>query len=272
MPIADLGQVRVHYEMAGEPQAPALVLSNSLGTDLSMWEPQVAEFSRFFHLLRYDMRGHGGSSTPLGLYTIEECGMDVLRLLDALGIERVLFCGLSVGGMIGQWLGVHAPQRLVKLVLANTAARIGSAEMWNARIEAVRADGMSAVAAAAVERWFTPEFRGRTSDRNSSVVERTRSMVEAANPDGYTATCAAIRDMDLRDSVQGIRVPTLVIGGDRDPVTTPAEGRWLANAIPRATYLELAAAHLSNLEAPAEFTAAVLQFLTNERQEERPNG
>jgi 3-oxoadipate enol-lactonase len=264
MPIADLDKVRIHYETTGDPQALTLVLSNSLGTDLSMWEPQVAGFSRFFHLLRYDMRGHGGSSTPPGPYTIQECGMDLLSLLDALHIERAVFCGLSVGGMIGQWLGVHAAQRLVKLVLSNTAARIGSTEMWNARIETVRTEGMAAVAAAAVERWFTPQFR----DRNSGVAERIQLMVEAANRDGYAATCAAIRDMDLRGSVEEIEVPTLVIAGDRDPVTSPEEARWLTNAIPRARYLELPAAHLSNLEAPAQFTAAVLQFL----REEQKNG
>lgn len=262
MPFADLGEVRIHYERTGDPLAPVLLLSNSLGTDLTMWEPQVREFARFFHLLRYDMRGHGRSSTPTGPYSIRDCGLDVIRLLDALRIDRILFCGLSVGGMIGQWLGLHAPQRVVKLVLANTAAIIGSQESWNARIEAVRTDGMSAIAPAIIERWFSPGFR----DQHSEVVKRMQRMVEAAEKYGYAATCAAIRDMDQRESLHGIGTPTLVIAGSQDPVTPPAEGRSLADSIPQARYLELPAAHLSNLEAPVEFTAVVLQFLIGDQQ------
>ena len=258
MPFAEFGDLRTRYEISGEKQT-TLVLSNSLGTDLSMWDPQMTSFARRFRILRYDTRGHGQSSTTPGDYTIAQLGQDVLDLLDTLRLDRIHFCGLSMGGMIGIWLGIHAPHRLHRLVLCNTAARIGTKEMWNARIEKVRTGGMKPVAAAVVERWFTPEFRAACPD----TVAKARTMLETTSPAGYSACCAAIRDMDQRDGVVRIKTPTLVVYGARDPVTSAADARFLVDSIPGATKMELHAAHLSNVEQPEAFTESVGNFLSN---------
>ena len=257
MPFADVGELKTHYALTGDKE-PALVLSNSLGTDFSMWDPQMVELQRRFRVLRYDTRGHGQSSVTPGGYTIEQLGRDVLGLLDALRLDRVHFCGLSMGGMIGMWLGVHAPDRLHRLVLSNTAARIGTKEMWNARIAIVRKDGMKSVAAAVIERWFTPEFRAASAEK----VVRAQRMLESSPPEGYAACCAAIRDMDQREAVAQIKVPTLVIYGGSDPVTPASDARFLTDQIPGAAKVDLAAAHLSNVEQAGAFTEAVADFLS----------
>lgn len=235
-----------------------LVLSNSLGSDLSMWDPQAAPLEEELRVLRYDTRGHGQSAVTPGPYTIEQLSRDVIGLLDALDIERAHFCGLSMGGKIGMWLGVHAPDRLRKLVLCNTGARIGTAERWNARIQDVRDHGMKGIAAAVIERWFTPGFR----ERSPEAVARARAMVERTPPEGYVACCAAIRDADQRAEVAGIGAPTLVIAGRHDPATPPADGRALSGAISGARYVELDASHLSNVEAAEAFTAELTAFLS----------
>lgn len=257
MPFLETGKLRVHHALTGASNAPALIFSNSLGTNFSMWDPQARELEKEFRVLRYDTRGHGRTAAPRGPYTIQQLAEDVLRLLDALRLERVHFCGLSMGGMIGMWLGVNAEKRLHKLVLCNTAARIGTAEIWNSRIENVRKGGMKAIAPAALERWFTPEFRARSPEAIAAV-ER---MLEATPPEGYIACCEAIREMDQRESLSTIRVPTLVIAGGKDPATPPSEGKFIAGKIAEARYAELDAAHLSNLEAPAKFTAELASFL-----------
>jgi len=256
MPFAECGDLRTHYELTGD-SGPVLVLSNSLGTNLSMWEPQMKEFSKRFRVLRYDTRGHGQSSIPAGDYTIEQLGRDVVGLLDRLGLERALFCGLSMGGMIGMWLGAHAPGRLDRLVLCNTAARVGTAETWNARIETVHKSGMKPVAAAVIERWFTPEFRAAYPQRVAVV----QAMLENAPPQGYAACCAAVRDMDLRKTVAQIPVPTLVVYGAKDPATSPVDAEFLVKRIRGAQSVELNAAHLSNVEQAEAFTKAVGGFL-----------
>jgi len=257
MPFADLHGLRVHYSLTGKENAPALIFSNSLGTNFSMWDPQAAALEKNFRILRYDTRGHGQTAVPPGPYSIEQLSRDVLALLDHLKLDRVNFCGLSMGGMIGQWLGVNAPQRFHRLVLCNTAAKIGTAEMWNARIATVRKGGTKSVAAAVVERWFTPEFRAASPAQVATALH----MLENSPAAGYAECCAAIRDMDQRETVKNVRVPTLVIAGAKDPVTPPAEGRFLAEHIPGAKYAELPAAHLSNIEASAQFTTELLNFL-----------
>src|SRR5271167_1267808 len=195
MPFAQLEDVRIHYDLAGPTGAPTLVFSNSLGATLSMWDPQMPAFQKQFRILRYDTRGHGQSSVTPGPYSIEQLGNDVLDLLDDLDFERVHFCGLSMGGMIGMWLGINAPERLYKLVLCNTAAKIGNAEGWNARIETVRKGGMKSVAPAVIERWFTPVFRANSPDE----VAATQAILENTDPEGYAANCAAVRDFDARE-------------------------------------------------------------------------
>jgi 3-oxoadipate enol-lactonase len=257
MPFAQLEDVRIHYDLAGPPGAPPLVFSNSLGATLSMWDPQMPEFRKKFRVLRYDTRGHGQSSVTPGPYAIEQLGRDVLALLDELQIDRVYFCGLSMGGQTGMWLALDAPARLHKLILCNTAAKIGTPEIWNPRIEAVRKSGMRGISTAVMERWFSAAYRTQSPD----VVASTKLMVEGANPDGYVANCAAIRDFDARDTIAAIRVPTLVIAGTHDAATTPADGHYLADHIAGARYVELNAAHLSNIESRDRFNAELGAFL-----------
>jgi len=256
MAFLEAGDLRVHYELSGAIGAPLVVFSNSLGTDLSMWDPQMPALEKSFRLLRCDTRGHGQSSVTPGPYSIEQLGRDVLRLLNGLQIERAHFCGLSMGGMIGMWLGINAPERIDRLALCSTAAKIGSAETWNPRIEAVRAGGMKAVAGAVLERWLTPEFRAR----DPKAAARALRLLESAPAEGYRACCEAIRDADLREAIAAIRAPTLVIMGARDPATPPALGKFVAERIRGAKYVELEASHLANLEAPGPFTAALASF------------
>ena len=257
MPFVKLGDLQTCYQLTGLGR-PVLVLSNSLGTDFSMWNPQMPQLEERFRILRYDTRGHGQSSVTSGDYTIEQLSRDVLDLLDALGLERVHFCGLSMGGMIGMWLGIHAPNRLDRLVLCNTAARIGTKETWNARIETVRKNGIKSVAGAVIERWFTPEFRAAYPQK----VAQARQMLENSPPEGYAANCAAIRDMDQCEAVKQITAPTLVIYGGKDPVTPPANAQFLVSQIRGAASVELNAAHLSNVEQPEAFTKTVSSFLS----------
>jgi len=258
MPFAESNGARLNYRFDGPADGPVLVLSNSLGTNLSMWDPQIPALAAQFRVLRYDTRGHGQSSVTAGPYTITQLGRDVVGLLDGLGIERAHFCGLSMGGVIGMWLGVYAPERINRLVLCNTAAKIGTADMWNTRIETVRTNGLSAVAETQAQRWFTPAFIAKAPD----VIAATRQMIASTSPEGYAANCGAIRDMDQRETISRIRARTLVIGGLHDPVISAADLRYLVDTIPGAKLVELDASHLSNVEAPVEFTKALLNFLT----------
>ncbi len=257
MPFAPLPEARIHYALTGRENASVLVFSNSLGTNFSMWDIQAAAFDSRLCILRYDTRGHGQSGVTPGPYSIEQLARDVLGLLDHLHLDRVSFCGLSMGGQIGQWLGLHAANRLDKLILCNTGAKIGNDEGWNARIAAVRSKGMKEVAPAVVARWFTTGFQQQHPD----TVSGTLRILEATAPEGYAACCAAVRDFDARDAVSRISVPTLVITGAYDPATPPAEGRFLAAKIPGARYAELNAAHLSNIEDRDRFNQEIASFL-----------
>ncbi|PKU24245.1 3-oxoadipate enol-lactonase [Telmatospirillum siberiense] len=256
MPMIDVAGLAVHYRLDGPEDAPVLVLSNSLGTTLDMWRPQLAAFSRRFRLLRYDSRGHGETTVPPGPYAIGQMAGDLLGLLDALGFDRVHFCGLSMGGMVGQSLALRAPERLDRLLLCNTAAVIGPPEAWDRRAAAVEAGGMAAVAPV-VERWFTADFLRRFPDD----VAPFAAMLRDTPPKGYVGCCHAIREHDLRFLVSAISTRTMVIAGTHDVATPPGDGRFLAGAIPGAIYVELPAAHLSNVEAAGPFTRAVLAFL-----------
>lgn len=257
MPFADLNDLRIHYELSGPPGAQTLILSNSLGSNFSMWDLQVSALARHFFVLRYDTRGHGQSSIPAGPYTIEHLAHDVLALMDYLHFGRAHFCGLSMGGSTGMWLGVHAPQRFHKLVLSNTAAKIGTPEVWNPRMEAVRNGGLKAISSGVISRWLSESFRIKFTE----VAAKTLRMLESTDPKGYLANCAAIRDFDAREAVSSISLPTLVIAGTHDVSTTPSDGRYLAQNIPGARYVELDAAHLSNIEQSELFTSEVAKFL-----------
>ena len=262
MPFLRAGGQRLHYRVDGPARvdgsdAPVLVLSHSLGADLSMWDAQVPILSQRHRLVRYDARGHGASPTSPAPFGVERLGQDVVELLDGLGIARASFCGLSLGGLVGQWLGLRAPGRLDRLVLCNTGARIGTDELWTGRIEAVLREGTEGIADAVLSRWFTPAFAAAAR----SQVEDLRRVLVATPAAGYAACCAAIRDADFRVETSRIRAPTLVIAGSEDRATPPAEGRFLAERIPGARYLELPAAHLSCVEAAGPFTEAVRDFL-----------
>jgi 3-oxoadipate enol-lactonase len=248
--------VTLHYRIDGDDGLPLLVLSNGLGTELSMWDAQIPALARAFRVMRYDARGHGASSTPSQPFSIEHLGRDVLALLDCAGVARAHFCGLSMGGMIGMWLGINAPDRLNSLVLANTAALIGPPAMWNERIDVVSAKGMKAISAAAVARWFTADF----ITRQPGAVAEVKAAMERTSADGYVACCAAIRDADFRDAIASIRTPVLVISGAHDVATPPADALYLAQRIAGSRSLTLDTAHLSNIESSREFSEALRSF------------
>jgi 3-oxoadipate enol-lactonase len=258
MPFAPLSGHKIHYALSGPDSAPVLLLSNSLGTNFSMWDPQLPQFEKHFRVLRYDTRGHGHSAVPPGPYSFEQLGGDVLALLDALNIARANFCGLSMGGMTGLWLGLQAANRFENLIISSASAKFGTADTWNARIAAVTEGGMKSIAAQVLQRWFTPEFQASSAD----IVRTTLHMLENTPAEGYAACCAALRDSDLREAISAIRTPTLVISGDKDPVSPPADGKFIAEKIPGARYAEVPGAHLANIESPAAYTSAVLNFLS----------
>ncbi len=260
-PAIDLGGERFNVRVDGPIDAPALVFSNSLGTNLSMWEPQMAALRPRFRVVRYDTRGHGASVVSTADYGIETLGRDVLQLLDALAIPRVRFCGLSMGGAIGMWLALHAPERIERLVLANTATKFGTTERWNARIDAVSKGGMAAIVDGVLETWFTAEFRARAPE----AVAPLREMLLAAPVEGYLAACRAVRDVDLGAEIGRITRPTLVMVGAHDVPTPPAQGRSIAERIAGARLAELSAAHISNVEAASAFNAELLGFLAAEK-------
>ena len=258
MSCLEINGARLYYDLEGREEAPVLVLSNSLGTTLDMWAPQMPALLQHFRVLRHDARGHGRSDVTPGPYTIAQLGADVLALMDHLGMARAHFCGLSMGGMIGMWLGTHHAGRLDRLVLCNTAAKIGTPDIWNQRIAKVEAEGMASIVDLVLERWFTAGFRQRAPEQVGVV----RQMLLDTVPAGYSANCAAVRDMDQRAGIASIRVPTLVIAGTHDGSTPAADGRAVADAIPGAQYVELDAAHLSNWEQSEQFTQALLNFFT----------
>ena len=271
LPTIDVRRENFNCRVEGPADAPVLVLSNSLGADLAMWDAQMPALTRQFRVLRYDQRGHGASTVTAaardssrlapGAYSLETLARDVVVLLDALKIKRAHFCGLSMGGATGMWLATNAPERVDRLVLANTAPKFSTPEAWNTRIEAVRKGGVEAIADAVLERWFTSGFRARDPETTA----RMRKMMVATPVAGYIGCCTAIRDADLRDALPRIAAPTLVIVGTHDPANPPAEGRAFAARIPGARVAELDAAHISNVEAPEHFTAELAGFLAGER-------
>jgi 3-oxoadipate enol-lactonase len=254
----------LHYEEEGAKDGPPLLFSNSLGTNLHMWDAQAeAASSRGFRVIRYDQRGHGQSEAPKGDYTMERLGKDILDLLDALGLESTNYCGLSMGGMAGIWVAMHRPRRFSRAVFANTAIHFQDRALWDGRIRTVTEKGMAAVVDAVVERWFTADFR----EANEAAVDRVKDMILSTKPEGYAGCAAAIRDMDMRDRLGLIEAPVLVVVGAKDPATPPDKGEYIVSHIPGAQLEVLDAAHLSNIEKQAEFNAIVLDFLAGERHD-----
>jgi 3-oxoadipate enol-lactonase len=240
------------HRVDGPEDAPALVLSNSLGTTHELWDAQIAVLVEHFLVLRYDQLGHGRSEVPPGPYTVEQLGRELL----AIAPERFSFCGLSLGGAVGMWLGANDGDRLDRLVLAGTSAYFGPRERWIERAEIVRADGMVPLADATMERWFTPAFTGSAL---------FRQMFLAVPPEGYAACCEAIRDWDFRSALDSVSVPTLVLVGSEDPATPPDQAQLIADGIPGAGLTVIQnAAHLLNVEQPDHFNRAVRNYLTGE--------
>ena len=253
--------VRHYYRLTGAAGRPVVMLSHSLGLDHGMWDPQAADLEPHFQVLRYDLRGHGASDAPVGEYSIELLAKDALAIADAVGAvgtTSLAFCGLSIGGMIGQWLGAHAPNRITHLVLANTTARLADPSLMETRRKTVLAEGMTAVTDAALRRFFSPA----AVEADAPHVASARRTLLATDPVGYAGCCAAVRDLDQAALLGTIRTPTLVISGDRDEsMPWDGHGRVLSTSIPGAQAVRLPAAHVSNLERPRSFTAALFDFL-----------
>ena len=250
-------RVDLHYQLDGPVNAPVLVLSHSLGLSSVMWDPIMSRLSERFRILRYDHRAHGGSPAPPGPYAIADFSRDLLRLLDRLQLERVSFCGLSLGGFVGQWLGAHAPERVDRLVLSCTAPRMLQPEDFRARAEAVRVRGMAPIVEPAISRWFTPDFIARRPD----AIAPLRAALLAENVEGYAATCEAIAAMDQRDGLARIKAPTLVLAGSVDVVTPPQQARAMAEQIQAAELVILEGApHIACVEQPDAFADQVLRW------------
>ena len=260
MTIVQANGIDIYTRWDGPEGAPVLLLSNSLGTRLEMWDDQMEALTAHFRVLRYDSRGHGRTSAPDRDYTMDELGQDAVALLDALEIDRVWYCGLSKGGMVGQWLGCNAPGRLEKLVLSNTAAHLGPRELWDDRVRISREQGMEPLVDVILQRWFTEAFRTSSPER----VEKVKAQVLSTPGHGYGACSAAIRDMDQREAIKSITTPTLVIAGAEDPATTPEAGKLIADSIAGAK-LEIIpeAAHLANIEQTEHYNRVLVSFLTS---------
>ena len=261
-----IGEETFNVEVEGLQDAPVLMISNSLGSNLHMWDDQIPALSKHFRIVRYDSRGHGASAAPTGPYSLEQLGKDALAILDALGVKKAHWMGLSKGGAVGQWLLLNAPDRIERAVLANTAAQFGGADAWNERLRIVREQGMAGLVQAVIDRWFTKEFQAKAPE----TIARIRAAFEMTPSEGYAACMAALRDLDLRDAIRNIRNQVLVIIGKNDPATPPEAGKAIAAAIPGARLVELDAAHLSNIEAAEDFNKTVIDFLTAPAKPARP--
>ena len=248
--------IELAWRSDGDPALPPLLLANSLGTTMAMWEPQLPIWTATHRVIRYDMCGHGASGVRPTGFGIDRLGRDALAILDQFAIARASFVGLSLGGMVGQWLGFAAPERIAHLVLANTSAHMPPPDAWDNRIAMVSAQGLAAIVPAVIDRWFTPAFRAA-----SPIPDTIAALMTAGSPDGYAAACAAIRDMDFRNMVGAITAVTLVIGGTEDPATPPSHSEYLAQQIAGSALTWLDAAHLSNMERPTEFADLVADFL-----------
>jgi 3-oxoadipate enol-lactonase/4-carboxymuconolactone decarboxylase len=258
MATIDVNGRAVTYRFDGVRRGPLLVLSNSLGLTMGMWEQQLPAFAPHFRVLRYEQRGHGGTAGPPGPYAIAELGSDLLGLLDALGEPRASVLGLSIGGMVAMWAASHASERIDRLALCCTAPALGPSESWAERAAAVRADGTDYLIDVLVPRWLTPQTRAA----RAGLVGELGAMLATADPEGYASCCEAIAGMDQRDQLSAIEAPTLVLAGAEDPVVTPSVALDLQRAIAGAALVVLPrASHLANLDQPESFTDAVLTHL-----------
>jgi 3-oxoadipate enol-lactonase len=257
MPAIKSDGCSIHVEIEGREDAPVLMLSSSLGADLNMWNPQMPAFTQHFRVVRYDRRGHGQSDAPTGPYSMEMLGRDVIAILDALKIKKANWCGLSMGGMVGMWLGANAPERFERMVFSNTGAYYGDKGPWNDRIKTAREKGLAALAGPTMERWFTKAFRDQHPDK----IAWMTAMFSKTPLEGYIGCCEAVRDMDHRELIKDVKVPVLVIAGRDDPATTVAFAEFLHEHIPGSKLKVIEGAHIANVENPQVYTETVLSHL-----------
>lgn len=257
MPTFTSNDVQINYQTFGDSNKPALVFSNSLGTKYSMWQPQIEHFQQDYYIICYDTRGHGGSEAPQGPYSLEQLGQDVVNLLDHLDIAKAAFCGISMGGLTGQWLAIHKPERFSQVIVCNTAAKIGQEQAWQDRAALVREQGLAPIATTAASRWFTDPF----IQSNPAVVAELSNDLGAGSPEGYANCCEALAKADVREQLSSIQIPVLIIAGQQDPVTTVADGQFMQQRIANSQLFEINASHISNIEQPEAFNQAVQTFL-----------
>jgi 3-oxoadipate enol-lactonase len=260
MPKFTSSDAEINYETFGDSTKPAIIFSNSLGTKFSMWQPQINFFKKAYFIVCYDTRGHGASTAPKGPYSIEQLGTDVINLLDHLDIAKSSFCGISMGGITGQWLAIHHPERFNRVVVCNTAAKIGQEQAWNERAALVREQGLKPIAETAASRWFTEPF----IRSNTAIVESLSNDLSAGSPEGYASCCEALAKADVREQLlKNITVPMLVVAGQKDPVTTVADAQYIINNVRSSSLFEINASHISNIEQPEAFNTILDTFLSN---------
>ena len=257
MPKFISNDAEINYQTFGDASQPAIIFSNSLGTQFNMWQPQISFFEKKFYVICYDTRGHGASSAPQGPYSIEQLGTDVVHLLDHLNIQKASFCGISMGGLTGQWLAIHHPERFNHVIVCNTAAKIGQEQAWNDRAQLVREQGLKPIAETAASRWFTEPF----IRSNTAIVESLSNDLGAGSPEGYASCCEALAKADVREQLKNITIPTLVVAGQKDPVTTVADAQYIINHVRSSSLFEINASHISNIEQPKAFNQAIFSFL-----------
>ena len=258
MPIFEKPDVTINYETFGNKDKPALIFSNSLGTTYQMWQPQIQALQKNYFVIVYDTRGHGASSAPAGPYSFDQLGQDVIDLLDHLNIDKAFFCGISMGGMTGQWLAIHYPKRFYHLMLCNTAAKIGTEVAWQDRAQLVRTEGLSTIAETAANRWFTSSFIANNPD----IVSNLSNELAAGSAEGYASCCEALSIADAREHLKTITAPVTVIAGSEDPITTITDGQYMADNIPNAVLNTINASHISNIEQPEVFNQFIHQYLS----------
>jgi len=259
MPVLQNKDVTLNYATFGDSSNPALIFSNSLGTRYQMWQPQIDALQDDYFIICYDTRGHGLSSAPTGPYTLAQLGQDVIDLLDALNITQAYFCGISMGGMTGQWLAINHPDRFKHLLVCNTAAKIGTEAPWLERATLVREKGLGDIAKTAASRWFTTAF----IDTHPETVKQLSDALAAGSADGYASCCEALSTADTRDQLKDIKVGVTVVAGSQDPVTTVADGQYMVDNITNATLATIDASHISNIEQPEVFTKLICDYLNH---------
>ena len=259
MPIFTSNNAEINYQTFGDTSKHAIIFSNSLGTNFSMWQAQIDVFKNDFFVICYDTRGHGQSSAPQGPYTIDQLGQDVIHLLDHLNVEKAAFCGISMGGLTGQWLAINYPERFNHVIICNTAAKIGQEQAWKDRAALVREQGLQPIASTAASRWFTEHF----IQRNTAIVTSLSNDLGASSAEGYASCCEALAKADLREQLKEIKIPVLVIAGIQDPVTTVADGQFMAERIVSSQLFEINASHISNIEQPKVFNTVIQKFIVS---------